>query len=353
LVSGQAQPRVSTPTNDKGGSVPSLSLPIPARILRPLRFVFMAGTSVLLFWLLVRDVNLQLMGHTLAHAQLLYLLPISVAFFVRYWLRAVRWRRLVRHLREIPTGHCFDRVVLCQAADRMLPAQLSYPVTVQLAAAKFQIGPVQLFGTDLIERMMDGCVYAVFLAVALATLRIGAAYTGVTAFLVVGTAIGMSLGWWLTRRPRDKRVPANWPFARFLRQFLEGLETIQEGRKTLWLFGVSLAIWFVEAGIYLLVGLALGIHLNPLVGVFLVAMANTGAAVPLAQAAVGFIFVAQRVLEWSGHTASAATTYAATLEVLLLLSVLLLAPAAAYRLRVGWQDFLPRRRPAPVPVRID
>jgi uncharacterized membrane protein YbhN (UPF0104 family) len=324
--------------------MPVLPAAVTAYVLRPLRFAGMAGFSVLVMWLLLRSVNFSLMGHTLSHAHLIYLLPIGVAFLLRYWLRAVRWQKLVRHIGDISILPAFDRVIVCQAADRVLPSQLAYPVTVQIAARKFNLLHCQLFGTDLVEKMMDGVVYALFLALALATLRIGAAFTGVTAFLMAGTFAGLALVWWFTRTSRDQQVPAHWPLARFLQQFLEGLQTIQNGRRTLYVFLVSLAIWCLEVLLYMMVALALGIHLNPLVYFLLVAAANTGAAVPLVQAAVGFIFVAQQVLVWSGHSASIAATYAFSLEALLILSVVLLAPPSAYRLRLGLGDLIPQRR---------
>lgn len=325
--------------------MPVLPAFLKTYILRPSRYVAMFGASALVVWLLLRDVNFSLMGHTLSHAHLIYLLPIAVAFLLRYLLRAMRWQRLVHDIGDISILRAFDRVIVCQVADRVLPSQLAYPVTVQIAAAKFHMLHCQLFGTDLVEKMMDGVVYALFLALALATLRIGAAFTGVTAFLIIGTFIGLALVWWFTRHPEEHRVPAHWPLARFLQQFLEGLETIQNGRRTLYVFLISVAIWCLEAALYMMVALALGIHLNPLVYFLLVAAANTGAAVPLVQAAVGFIFVAQQVLVWSGHSASIAATYAVSLEALLILSVVLLAPSSAYRLRLTLHDLIPQRRP--------
>jgi uncharacterized membrane protein YbhN (UPF0104 family) len=319
---------------------------LKAYALRPARYLASLGGSALVIWLLLRSMNLGLMGHILAHAHLIYLLPISGAFLLRYLLRALRWQRLVRHIRHISVMHSFDRVIICQAADRVLPAQLAYPATVQIAAAKFDIRHFQLFGTDLVEKLMDAVVYALFLALALATLRIGATFTGIAAFLIGGSAVALGLIWWLTRRPAHRRVPAHWPFARFLAQFLEGVESIQDKKRTLHIFLVSLAIWGIEVTLYLMVALALGIHLNPLLYFFLVAAANTGAAVPLAQAAVGFIFVAQQVLVHAGHTAAIAATYAVTLEALLILSVLLLAPPCAYRLRLTFSDLLPHRQAA-------
>lgn len=316
---------------------------VKTRVFRPLRYLAMIGVSSLVIWLLLRSVNFVLMGRTLTHAHLIYLLPIAVAFLLRYWLRAVRWQKLVRHIGDIKIVPAFDRVVVCQVADRVLPSQLAYPMTVQIAASKFHLLHCQLFGTDLVEKMMDGVVYALFLALALATLRIGAAFTGITAFLICGTFLGLGLVWWFTRGPADQQVPAHWPLARFLQQFLEGLKTIQNGRRTLYVFLVSVAIWCLEAALYLMVALALGIHLNPLVYFLLVAAANSGAAVPLVQAAVGFIFVAQQVLVWSGHSASIAATYAFSLEALLIVSVVLLAPASVYRLRLTLRDLVPQR----------
>lgn len=320
-------------------------------LLPPLRCLATVGLSALVTWLLFRKVDLNTVGHTFLHANLYYLIPIAVLFVIRYWLLAVRWSELVRHIRPVSVRHSFDRAVLAQAAGRLLPFQIGYLAIVQIVAVKFQIWRFQLFGTDLIERMLDGLLFALFLALAVATLSIGAAFTGLTAFMLFGTITGFALAWWATRYPDGAFLSKKWRLGRFIRRFVEGLSSIQNMRRAIYVFGLSAAIWCTEAMLYWVAALALGIHVNPLVFIFLVAVANIGAGIPFVQSTVGFVFLAQQALVVIGLSRGLSTAYALGLEALLVVPVVLCSAPAAYSLRIHPRDFF--RRIEPVPAQID
>ena len=135
-----------------------------------LRILTGIGISLLMVWLLLRDVDLGDVARTLGHADIRYLVPVALVFLARYWLRAIRWQVLVRHLKEISARDILPRVILAQGANLVLPFSLGYVLMVQITATKFQLGRRELFGAEAIERMMDGLVFALLLALALATL---------------------------------------------------------------------------------------------------------------------------------------------------------------------------------------
>ena len=314
----------------------------PRLVFGPLRYLLAFALTCGGGWLLLHRVNFSVVGHTVVHASPPLLIPIVALCLLRYWLRAVRWRVLVRHIRLVSVAHSFDRVILSQAAERILPFQLGYLVTVQVTSVKFQIWRFQLFGTDLMESMMDGLIFALFLALAVSTLSVGRAFTGLTALMLAGTTGGFALTWWATRKPGGRIVPLHWPLARFLQRFLQGLHTIQDVRRLLSVFGLTAVIWGTEAILYWVAGLALGLHVNPLVYVFLVSASNIGGSVPFIQSAVGFVFVAQQALMAVGQSLGFATAYALSIEAALILPILICGPAAAYQLRLRFRDLVPQ-----------
>ncbi len=301
-----------------------------------------AGTG-LIGWELWQRTNFAVLGSTLRHANLYYLIPILAILSVRVWLRAVRWRHLVSHIGHVSVRHSSDRVVICCVADTLLPFQLGYFATVQLAAVKFGLRRLQLFGTDLMERMSDGLAFAVLMAIAVGTLAPGKIYTGIAAFMLFGTLAGFMLGWLGTRRKDGLLVPRHWPLAEHVHHFLQGFTPIQHKGRAARLAAATLAIWVAETGLYWLAGLALGFHVNPLVYVFLVAASNLGASIPFVHASVGFVFLAEQAFLAVGRSTALSAAYALSVEALLILPLLLVVPVAAYDLRMTISDLLPWR----------
>ncbi len=323
------------------------------QVMHPLSYVAGAGLTALLIWLLLRRVDFHEVGQALRRADLRYLPPIALLFALRYWLRAVRWRTLVRHIRPVSARDALPRVLLSQSANTVLPFQLGYALMVQIAAEKFRIGRAQLFGAEAIERMMDGLIYALFLALALATLSIGDSFTGLTAFMLFGTFTGFALAWWFTRHPVERLADgASLPAqllrrieAGLLRPFLEGMRAMQHGRQVLDVFLLTLTIWCTEAVFYWLLGLSLGVHTGVLVFFFVVAAAGIGGGIPLVQSGIGLVFLTQQALMTVGVDGSIATAYALELDALLVAPLVLLGPLAAYDMRLSLRDLNPFNNP--------
>ena len=314
---------------------------------RPARYAAGIAVSAVFVWLLVRRADFGTVWRTITHAEPAYLVPIAAILLLRYWWRAVRWRHLVRHIRDVSSRDALPRVVLSQVADQILPFSLGYVLMVEISAEKFQIGRSQLFGAEAVERMLDGLVFALFLAIAVVTLSIGAAFTALTIFMLAGTLTGLALAWWGTRRAGMQILPASWPFASVVHRFLEGLAAIQHWSQTRDVFLLTVLTWGTDVLLYWVVGLALRIHVPPFACVFLVAAGNIGAAIPLAEASVGFVFLAQQALVAVGQPADVATAYALSVQALLVAPIVILGPLSAYDLRLRLRDLFPGRSSPP------
>ena len=172
---------------------------LPPKITKAIRILAGTGVSAGVIWLFLKDVQLGEVANSLKMADPIFVIPMIGIFFLRYWLRALRWSVLVQHLREITPRLALPRVIFAQASNVVLPFQLGYVVMVQISSRKFQLGRRELFGAEIIERIMDGFVFSLMLALALATLTIGSGFTGLTIFMLFGTTTGLSLVWFFTR----------------------------------------------------------------------------------------------------------------------------------------------------------
>ena len=320
---------------------------LPSNITKPLRVLAGAAISAGLIWVFLKDVQLGEVANSLKMADPIFVIPMIGIFFLRYWLRALRWSVLVQHLRKIRPRLALPRVIFAQASNIMLPFQLGYVVMVQISSRKFQLGRRELFGAEIIERIMDGFVFSLMLALALATLAIGNGFTGLTIFMLFGTTTGLCLVWFFTRPQILKKKPGTG-LSKHLFRFLQsdtitplihGLKAAQQKKQMFKIFLLTSFAWMAEALLYWLVAESLGIDASPLVHIFVVAAANIGAGIPLAQSGVGLILLANLSLRGIGETAETAVAYAIGVEAIVVLPLLFLAPFAAWDMRLSWKDF--------------
>lgn len=300
------------------------------------------AVSAAVLWLALRAVSFAEIGRTLRRANPFYLLPIAATFALQYWLIALRWKHLVRHIGEVSVRDALPRVILATSATAILPFLLDQALMVQISARTFGIGRAELSGAEFIERLMEGFVYALFLLVTILVLSVGPAFLGLAVFMLFGTAAGFALVLWLTR-PSAARRPLPWGIARWFDvdvwwPTLRGLGSIRNPRQARDIFLLTVAIAFTEVVFYGLVGLALDIHTNPVTYFFLESAGNIGSAIPFTQGGTGSIFVVQSAFQAAGQSGSVAAAYALALQTLITAPILLLGPVAAWIMRLTPQE---------------
>lgn len=339
----------------------------PGRLPRPptwarqtLKYGAGLGVTGFFVWLFIKDVAFVDVWRAMRRADLRLLPAVAGVFLLSYWLQAWRWHHLVRHLTDVSTSAAFPRVLLSHSAGMLLPFQLGQVLMVQISAEKFGLDRARLFGAEAISRMMDGLVFALFLAAALVLLPLGSGFTALAIFMLVGTALGFALALWGSHEHPHVLVCHHLPFEAKIRQahrkllhpFLKGLSSIRNLRQTVDVFLISVGVWGVEALFYWLTGLMLHLHQDPAVYIFLVAAANIGGGIPFAQSGAGFIYIAQQGFVAVGQSRGTATAYALTLQALLIAPIVVIAPYAIYRMHLTWADLIPwlRRAPSAAPA---
>ena len=280
--------------------------------------------SAVLLALFFLTVDLDRMLEALAGANYAYVAPAIGLYLVSILFRALRWQRLLRHMRVVSVARLYPVVVIGYMANNLLPMRLGELVRSYYVGEREGISKTSALVTIFIERLLDALTLLLFIAaIALFIPLVGLAEafgerSGVPwPLLVVGLSVpfvaafgtlllmafdpsrAKSIATTVTRH-----LPAGARLDHMADLFLSGLMPLRSPRTLLSLFVTSVPIWLLEAGLFFLIGLSFGLHElydNPgemAVAVLLVtAIANIGSSVPAAPGGIGlFELVARETL---------------------------------------------------------
>src|SRR5688572_20419721 len=131
------------------------------------------AVSALLLWVAVRGVSLDEVLGELRRVRPLWLVPVILSLFVRFWLTAVRWQLLLRPIKQIGVHRLFAVTLIGFMANNVLPARLGEFVRAYALGRAEGLPPSLPFATIVIERIFDGFTLLLFLLGGLSFLRPG------------------------------------------------------------------------------------------------------------------------------------------------------------------------------------
>ena len=305
------------------------------------------AVSLLFVALLLWRVDFAELGDAFADARPAWLVLAFGVYLVALWVRGDRWRLALRGTAQLSTNDATALVVIGYAANNVLPMRAGELVRVQLLHDRHGADRARTLGTIGLERILDGLVLALFLAgtIALAggnaTLQALAAAMGI-AFVVLTLGL-MLLGPRLARDPKlATRLLAFAPgrlrglIAPRIARLLEGLTAVRSARDWTVIAVVSAASWALEAAMYWLVGVGMGLDLDPLLYLGVCGAANLAIAVPWTSGGIGpFELLARETTVVFGTTMVVGTAYAIALHALLLIPVVLLGLLLLWRRHIA------------------
>jgi uncharacterized membrane protein YbhN (UPF0104 family) len=200
-------------------------------------------------------------------------------------LRGWRWNRVLRYA-GIPhrLRDAFGLTLVAYMGNNVLPARGGELLKVGLLGARTDARRREIFGTMLVERLLDAAVLAALFAVLTWVGVKGSASGWATATLAAAAlcaaGVGVALYLRLRRRGRFERFATTIrPVARASKLF-----TRLEGAR---LGAVSVVIWCLEGITLLLTARAIDTHLGVLGAIAVVVLASLAAAIPAAPGYVG------------------------------------------------------------------
>lgn len=297
------------------------------------------ATGFLLFALAVRRVDWSAVARAVAGASVGWLALCVLALGVSYVLFAIRWRVLANTSNRLSVSDAFDFLMIGNVASLVLSSRLG-DVARAVAAGRYHgLSASRLFGTILIERLLDvimvlgfGVMLSVLMPIppmvrgALLTLFAAA----VAAAVVVWTGESGPLGAiarWLAhwRGPASRSLPM---FARLL----EGIGVVRERARVPLAFAVTAMAWICSAAAASCTIAAFRVQAPWYAGAFACVVVNLGGILPAPPAGIGvYHYMAMLALSpWAPDT-STAFAFALVSHALSVTSALTLGSASLAR----------------------
>lgn len=196
-------------------------------------------------------------------------------------IRSERWHALLRRDGARPTrADAYALTVIGYAGNNVLPARAGDAVRVVLLAPRADTSRRTVIGTLLAERLLDLSVIVVmFAVVGYAVLgQVSGADAGVLAAATAGGAALAALAVVLLRR--NERV-MSWIGP------ILGSTMRLRGAHGAAMLALTVLIWLGEAGVWMASAAAVGFLMNPLEGMYLVALASVFSLIPSGPGYVG------------------------------------------------------------------
>lgn len=318
---------------------------------------FWLGLIISLFFLglAFRGVQLNDAWQALSTANYLYILPALVMYFIGVYLRAWRWRVLLKPVKDLTAGRLFPTVVIGYMANNILPARLGEVVRAYILGEKEKVSKSATLATIIVERMFDGLSMIGFMIVILwlfplgtgsgadllqGILRVGAPLflIALILFLVIASSRSLALrltDFFLKFLPAGLRTKIN----SVIGAFLDGLAVLRSPRDVLIVFLLSVIVWLFEASMYYIIMLGFNFTQPFYVLLLATSAANLFTIAPSTPGYVGvFDFPVRATLTAFGVAESVAISFTLVLHAALWVPVTLLGLYFLWHegLSLGW-----------------
>jgi glycosyltransferase 2 family protein len=231
-----------------------------------------------------------------------WLIPSAVCTLLGYVLRTVRWRVILSGAARAPLSTLFPVLIMGFATNNLLPGRLGEFWRAYLLGRKRNVRKTFALASVVVERVFDGLTLIALLALVSMSIQLpgwGRQVEIISAIVFLGATLGLVLLLW---KPAIVQVPLRrvlqpfpggmsaWVEERF-DTFIDGMAPLRHVRVLALALSLSIGVWLVEGGSYLLLSrglnLSLPSHLElPALGLALVTV-NLGIMVPSGPGYVG------------------------------------------------------------------
>ena len=181
-------------------------------------------------------------------------------------VRAERWERLLADEGAKPRrADMYALTAVGYMGNNVLPARAGDAIRVVLAAPRAETSRRTVVGTLVAERILDVAVLLVLFVI------VGYGLLGEVGGHSV-ELIALAVGWRFIRR-NEKLHGMLGPIA-------SATLSLRKANHGLRLLALTLLIWAIETGVWMSTGAAVGFHMNPIEGCYLVALASVFSMIP-------------------------------------------------------------------------
>lgn len=284
------------------------------------------GVGALFLWLALRDVVMTDVGVLIENLDGKLLLQAAALYWLGLGLRIWRWQLLLRELAPAPLAAVGETLVVGYAINNLLPARLGEVARAAYAKRRLRIGRARVFGSIVVERLLDlGAILGCLLA-GLVLLRMGSETVRLPTFELVALNAGAVIGVvilgiaWL-RSGGIARIPIPDALRDIFDDFVRGIASLNRRSVSVALL-LSGGVWLCEVAALGWVFAALDILLSPGQAMLVMGAASLSTLVPTAPGYLGtYQLVAVLAMEAFGHSASAGIVASGAIQVVLFGSV--------------------------------
>lgn len=214
--------------------------------------------------------------------ELLALAAAIVLYALAAVVRSERWQRLLEDEGATPRrADTYALTCVGYAGNNILPARAGDAIRVVLMAPRAQASKRTVIGTLLAERLLDVAVLVVlFVVVGYGLLgEVGASSLEVIGLVAGGLVVGGGAAFLVVRRNRR--------LAAFLAPMASATLGLRRAHHGLLLLAMTLLIWAIEAGVWMAVAATIGFGMDPIEGLYIVALASVFSLIPSGPAYAG------------------------------------------------------------------
>lgn len=235
----------------------------------------------------------------LGGARLMPWLPLGVGFYLLgHVVRGVRCRFIVAEEAQLSIVEASNIVVVGYAVNNMLPARAGEVVRIGVLARRTGIPLSQSLAVTFLERVLDGLAILFALAVAVVTLGreglVGSSAYAISVLFGAALVFVAIATWrppWVIRV--FSRVGGRWGerwhdrSVRFAVSLTRGMARLRRPGDALVIVALSVLVWLLEAGLFVMLLPAFGLPLDLRWGLLAMAVTNLGILMPSTPGFIG------------------------------------------------------------------
>jgi hypothetical protein len=234
-------------------------------------------------------------------------------------VRAERWQRLLVDEGAVPARvDTYALTCVGYMGNNVLPARAGDAIRTVLMAPRAGTSMRTVVGTLVAERILDVAVLVViFVVVGYGLLgEVGGDSVEIILLVAAGLAIAIGIGYLAVRR--------NERMLEFIRPMASATLGLRRAHHGLLLLGMTLVIWAIEAAVWMSAAATIGFGMDPIEGLYIVALASVFSMIPSGPAYAGTQDAAAILgIKAVGGTGSQAVAYIVMLRFIIVVPITL------------------------------
>ncbi|MCL5994533.1 MAG: flippase-like domain-containing protein [Chloroflexi bacterium] len=319
------------------------------------RWIFWLGVviSVVLLYFSLRNLKLDEVWQDLSLANLWWLLPGIVTYFIAVAVRTWRWSYLLRPARHVAFGSLYETVVIGYMGNNVYPARAGELVRAYVLRRKEGVPIAFSLATILLERLMDGIVMVAFVLIGLPNVKSLPPAANSVVLIAAGLFVAaVAVFFWMALAPNmaeriadaviARVIPHRFqtPLHHFVSRFVQGARSLSRPADLFVIVFSTALAWLIETVKYWFVMRAFAFNLTFVDLMLVNGVANLFTIIPSGPGYVGTYDAASiGILAGLGVRQELATAYTLVLHAVLWLPVTLLGAFFMLREGLKWADF--------------